>query len=499
MSLLPKINMRRTYLIARRDYLGYIKTWGFWISFFLPFIFGILGGVASTMEFDFSPTKYETIIDETGTHRAGIEARLERNVANMERDLIKAFAKPPLLSEAQAQSLMQVYDERGAQGVKEFAEAQIPGGAAQVQKVLDNLDPGMVFIDPPAQSLEALKPYLTGEKTLTHNGEEVELNGAVMITGDADAPLVNYWSTNFNNPKPKRLIENYFKDRDEAAYLSQAGLSKSDLKTVRSNSLEVEVFNPAKAADEDGADEAVNNSDKVPYFVAAAMAGLLWLTVFSGAYMLLTSMLEEKLNKLMEMMLASTRFSEIIFGKLLGVAALTITAMLPYIIIGIGLVLAFIFLDVDAEIAAGLSQSFTPKLIIFFFVFLILGYIFYGACFIALGSLSQSMQDAQTLTTPIVLILTLCVFVVPLGLENPDSPILRIASIFPLSAPFASIARLPSDPPLWELLLSAFVLALLCIGVVALAGRIFRYGVMSGSGAGAVVAWFKRTILRRPA
>jgi len=86
---------------------------------------------------------------------------------------------------------------------------------------------------------------------------------------------------------------------------------------------------PAKTVD-----ALVTKEDRAPYMVAAALAFFLWLTVFSGAYMLLTSMLEEKLNKLLEMMLASTRFAEIIFGKLLGVAALTLTAMAPYIILG---------------------------------------------------------------------------------------------------------------------------------------------------------------------
>jgi ABC-2 type transport system permease protein len=126
-----------------------------------------------------------------------------------------------------------------------------------------------------------------------------------------------------------------------------------------------------------------------------------------------------------------------------------------------------------------------------------LGYIFYGACFIALGALSQSMQDAQTMTTPIVIVLTLCVLVVPLGLATPDSPLLRLASLFPLSAPFAVLIRLPSDPPLWELILSAVLLGLLSLGVVWAAGRVFRYGVLSGSGMNAITGWFKRKLSRQ--
>ena len=237
-------------------------------------------------------------------------------------------------------------------------------------------------------------------------------------------------------------------------------------------------------------------TDRVPFIVAAILSGMLWLTVFSGAYMLLTSMLEEKMNKLLEMMLASTRFTEIIFGKLLGVAALTITAMLPYIILGIGAVIGFILFG-DPEIAQGLKNTFSIQMVVFFIIFLILGYIFYGAFFIALGALAESMQDAQTLTTPIMLVLTACILVVPLGMNSPDSPLLVFASWFPLSAPFAAIVRLPSNPPLWELCLSALFLGIISIGVIMLAERIFRYGVLSGAGVKGVTDWFKRKVLRR--
>jgi len=213
--------------------------------------------------------------------------------------------------------------------------------------------------------------------------------------------------------------------------------------------------------------------------------------------MLLTSMLEEKLNKLLEMMLSTVQFSEVILGKLVGVAALTMTAMMPYMLLGIGAVVAAFFFAPDPEIARGIAASFPPKLIFFFCLYLVLGYIFYGAMFIAIGSLAQSMQDAQTLTTPIILILTACIMIVPLAIDAPDSEIVRWASWFPLSAPFAAIIRLPSDPPMIELILPAVFVFLLTVGVIMLAGRIFRYGVLSGSGAVGVKVWFMRTVLRR--
>jgi ABC-2 type transport system permease protein len=281
----------------------------------------------------------------------------------------------------------------------------------------------------------------------------------------------------------------------ETRYLQSGQLSRDGLKESRDKALVFGAFNPAKISTGEGG-QKVTQLDRMPYFVAGIMAMMLWLAVFSGAYMLLTSMLEEKLNKLLEMMLASTHFSEIIVGKLIGVAALTMTAMLPYLVIGIGGVIAIILFG-DAETGSAIKQAFTWKMAVFFPLFLVLGYLFYGALFIAMGALAESMQDAQTITTPIVIVLTLCVLVVPMGIKNPDSAILIFASWFPLSAPFAAIARLPSDPPFWELALSAGFLALLSVGVIMLAGRVFRYGVLSGAGVKGAMAWIKRVIFRR--
>jgi ABC-2 type transport system permease protein len=493
--MLPAINLRRTFLIARRDYLGYVKTWGFWISFFLPFIGGALGYTFTQLDLEFSPPRYEAILDETGEHKAGIvalhEGRKKRQVELMIEGLGAA-----LLSDEDEAELKETLERDGIDAARKKIDILAP----EIARQLKNLDSKLIIIDSPGEIFEQIQPFLAGEKTIEFKGNQISLDGLLYIANEEDGTKVDYWSKNINAYEMSSLAADYFEQRAEENYLSQGNLSRVGLNEARERTLTINSYDPTKRVAAGEAPQTIGTADKIPYWTAGAMAFFLWLTVFSGAYMLLTSMLEEKLNKLLEMMLASTRFSEIIFGKLLGVAALTLTAMAPYLIIGVlGLIVVLFNDKVPPEIAQALTQSFTPKLLIFFFVFLVLGYVFYGACFIAMGALSQSMQDAQTITTPIVIVLTLCVLVVPLGLSNPDSPLLRLASIFPLSAPFATISRLPSDPPLWELILSAVLLAVVSLGVIWAAGRVFRYGVLSGSGAEAITGWFKRVVLRRKA
>jgi len=489
---LPSINLRRTYLIARRDYLGYIKTWGFWISFFMPFVFGILGFFLSSADLSVQPVRYETILDETGNHAAAI---LEADAERKERisTAIVVDVGKFLLNDEEAKELERIAEDEGGTEARQYLEAKSPEAAKRIKAPEDKT----IFVDPPARNIDDIKPYLRGNKLVSHNGEEVRLNGVLHIYNNG-TPTVNYWSPNFNNTAVQNMAERYFQDTAIRRYLESGGLSREGFNKAREGTISIATLDPNKTATADGEGQVVTLTDRIPLYVAIIMAVVLWLTVFSGSYMLLTSMLEEKLNKLLEMMLASTRFSEIMMGKLLGVAALTVTALAPYILVGIGTVISLIFFG-DPEVSAGLTQAFTLKMMIFFFIFLVLGYVFYGAFFIALGALAESMQDAQTLTTPIMLVLTACLMVVPISLESPDSPIITFASWFPLSAPFAAIIRLPSDPPLWELCLSAFFLFLCAMGVVWIAGRVFRYGVLSGSGVKGIKPWFMRTVLRRSA
>ena len=493
MNLLPKVNLRRTLLIARRDYLGYVKTWGFWISFLMPFLFAGFGFMMTRTDIDLSPTQQIAVLDETGQHA----------------DPFRALYDESLEEAAQAVMSTKAFFIQDKQKRAEFSKILSADGTNAAQEFIRNNNLGVSpdytapeakfdLIAPPADNLADLLPYLRGETLLNIDGNDVQLGGLILFkTGDDPSqPDAQYWSTNVNKLDAPNLVDRYLRRLARVTYLASGNLSVEELDRRTALAPEAKQFNPIKS---EGADQDVNSSDTVPFIVAAGVALMLWLTVFSGAYMLLTSMLEEKLNKLLEMMLATTRFSEIILGKLLGVAALTLSMMAPYILVGILGIVTYVAFGADQDVAKGLTAAFDAKMIIFLIIYLILGYLLYGAFFIALGSLSSSMQDAQTLTTPVLFILMACVAIIPLGLSAPDSPVLRIASFIPFSAPFASIVRLPSDPPLWELLLSTAFLTLLCIGTIALAGRIFRFGVLSGAGADAVISWFKRVVLRRKA
>lgn len=487
---LPRLNLRRTFLIARRDFVGYIRTWGFWLTTFGPFIFLFALMLISLFVAKSEPVSHATIFDETGLHTAAMERQLD---ANYERDLtysLKQFARFTVPKDQQ-EKFDQILETEGAEPARDFVLQVNPSVAKYVKLPQRKL----VLVPAPANDIDALKQFIADEKTVTVKGESVGLNGFLHIYQQGEGLKAEYWTTFPNNSEMENFTNGYLAANAQNVYLEAGGLTRSGLGDARDQALKVSKYNPKKAVD-DEVGQAITFEDSLPYIIASILSLMLWLTIFTGAYMLLVSMVEEKINKVLEMLLATTRFSEIFVGKLLGVALLTITSLLPWVILTIVGFYGLLSFG-DASVIEGFDEAISLKTYIFLPIFLVLGYVFYGSMFIALGALSESMQDASTLMTPMVLLMTACLAVVPLGLNFPDSPILTFGQWFPFSAPFAAIVKLPSDPPLWETLGSVLSLILSTILVVWLSARSLQHGVLSGSGVALLKGWVAINIFRR--
>jgi ABC-2 type transport system permease protein len=486
---LPKFS--RIWLIAMRDFMGYVKTWGFWLSFLFPVIgLGFVLAINNS-NFDLSPPRYETIIDETDFHGQQI---LDFYAADRDEQMartVKALAN--LLPEAEREAFRARVDEKGGKAGLQELQDRYPNVANQIELP----EAELIFVEPPATSLSELTPWLDGDERLAVDGKTPPLNGVIVIRGTKDAPEPQYWSKNFNNAPAERLINRYFRDKAKRVYLATGNLTAEGYDAALDGRTRVALFDPAElsGASEDDA-VSVSMWDRAPFFAGIGLAFFLLMTIFAGAFMLLTSMIEEKMNKLLEMMLASTRFSEIMLGKMLGAALLTFASLAPYLILTLGGIIGFLFFG-SAEQSEAIRDAFPLSTVIISLTFLVLGYVFYAAILIALGALAQSMQDAQTLSFPIMIVMFMGLGVIMFGLNAPDSGLVVFASIFPLTSPFAMMIRLASDPPLWQVLLSIVLLAISVVGVMWVCARVFRFGVLSGSGVAAITGWFRRTILRR--
>lgn len=197
---------------------------------------------------------------------------------------------------------------------------------------------------------------------------------------------------------------------------------------------------------------------------------LLFMVVIIGASPQLQGVIEEKMNRIGELLLGSARPFQILAGKLLGMSAT-------------GLVLSLIYLGGGLLAARhwNLAGDLRWDLPVWFMVFQVLALLLYGALFIAVGSACSDMKQAQTLLMPVSIALSLpLVLLVPV-MEDPTGTLARVASLVPLATPTLMMCRVAAAPnlPLWEPLLGVVLVLVATLISIWIAGRIFRIGYLS--------------------
>jgi ABC-2 type transport system permease protein len=193
--------------------------------------------------------------------------------------------------------------------------------------------------------------------------------------------------------------------------------------------------------------------------------------------MLLTSVLEEKSNKILDALMTSVSPLQILAGKLIGVACVSATLFSIWGVIG-ALGLSRVAMLENASFAAALAHAaLNPALALTFIACFVAGYLLYGAAFLGLGALCDSLQEAQTLISPIFVLLVLPIMLIAPAFESPKSPLIVAASWFPPFTPFIMMMRAPAGlsfaDAVGPVAVTLVALALVLVG----AARMFRAGV----------------------
>lgn len=249
--------------------------------------------------------------------------------------------------------------------------------------------------------------------------------------------------------------------------LESRGLSKRD---------------PVTGAVEDASD----TGQYAPFFVPFALLMLMFMVIMMSATPLMQGVVEEKMQRIAEVLLGSVRPFELMMGKLLGMSAVSLTITAVYL--GGGYWAAHHY---------GVAEYVGGPLLAWFFVFQALAALMFGSLFIAVGAACTDMKETQNLLWPVMLLACLPMFAVGSVLQEPNSPVATALSFFPFASPMLMIARMAVPPgiPAWQPLLAvlgALVTTVLCVYA---AGRIFRVGLlMQGKGAklGEMVQWVLR-------
>jgi ABC-2 type transport system permease protein len=243
-----------------------------------------------------------------------------------------------------------------------------------------------------------------------------------------------------------------------------------------------------------------------PNDVKGDLAG--WVGLFFGAVIfvfiflfgmtILRSVSREKTNRVVEILLATVKPRSLMLGKILGIGiSAFIQVFLWVLIIGAGLYFMreTIFMDIyDAsnQIEGQVSDynQFVELvfdrvqfgvMLFYFSLFFACGYLFYGAFFAALGATSGSESDGQQFLIPLILILCFALYAGYFALENPDSPLTTFLLYFPFTAPVVAMVKLSigfTDGDAYQLFVSLFLLVISSVGVIAIAARLFKNGLL---------------------
>jgi ABC-2 type transport system permease protein len=316
-----------------------------------------------------------------------------------------------------------------------------------------------------------------------------------------------YYSSNPLGSSAKESMTSAIRNRIEAIKLQESGLSKGFIDSLKSK-VKIETFKLTEQGIE-------NSSTDASTGLGFAGAFIMYLFIFIYGTMVLRGVVEEKSNRIMEVMVSSVRPFEMMLGKILGIAAVGLLQFVLWIVLSFGIItVAQSFLapetqqelvdanvksrsmgmelpldeqeaELLAEAKAGPGSFFDelktvnlPYFIAMFLFYFLTGYLLYAALFAAVGSAVDNETDTQQLLFPITIPIIIAIIVAQMVIQNPTSAIAFWFSIIPLTAPIVMIVRIPFGVPGWELALSMLLMVGGFLFTTWVAARIYRVGVL---------------------
>lgn len=235
-------------------------------------------------------------------------------------------------------------------------------------------------------------------------------------------------------------------------------------------------------------EEDTATSVGLSYFIGLVLDMMLYMFILIYGQMVMNSIIEEKNNRVLEIVVSSVKPSWLMLGKITGIGLVAITQILIWaVLIGSCSLWTMPLLgdlgaaSDNAEVTAAISQlsdsGFIAGLFVYLILFFIGGYLFYSAIYAAIGSAVDNVQDASQLSTIATMPVIIGIIASMSILSNPSSTLAFWVSIFPFTSPMAMMGRLPYGVPTWEILLSLVILYISFAFLIWLCAKIYRVGI----------------------
>ena len=227
----------------------------------------------------------------------------------------------------------------------------------------------------------------------------------------------------------------------------------------------------------------------INYILGIVLGMLLYMVIIIYGQMVLTSVVEEKSSRVLDVMVTSCSPFELMMGKILGIATVALTQIAIWAVLVIAASKFLIPALFSADIAATSDMmlqgvmgtlgdtGYITMLFTYLALFILGGFLLYASLYAAAGSAVDSVQDGQQFNTIIMMPIILAMIVMMSVFNDPNSPIAFWASMIPFTSPVVMIARIPFGIPTWEIVVSLVVLYLSFVLTTWLSAKIYRIGI----------------------
>ena len=371
-----------------------------------------------------------------------------------------------------------------------------------------------------------VKPYLVDNKSVTYSFydgpiddkqsfvNEKGVDALVMISAiDSVSKTLSVASY---SEKPLSIdlteeVRSKVNDAVEDYRISQYDIA--DLKTIME---EIRVNTPMSTYVFDDSGQEKESSFEVPMIISMVLSMIIYIFVMMFSGMVMQSVIEEKSSRVVEVLVSSVKATELMFGKIIGVACVALTQFFLWIVLTLVLVGGFAaFIGFDslmgdpaqaqemmemtaqmggadmAQMTEAISQESGlgtvlntlmdfnwGQMIFAFIIYFALGYLLYASFFAAIGSAVENEADTQQLQTPLTVPLLLAFFIAMYAFKAPDSPVVWWGSMIPFTSPIVMLARIPYGVPAWELVLSVALLVATFIACGWASAKIYKIGIL---------------------
>jgi len=293
------------------------------------------------------------------------------------------------------------------------------------------------------------------------------LDGFLLLPADAVATATaSYYGRNVSNLGERRTMERKVSDVLVSRRLTAAGLDPAKVKDL-TRELDLKAIRLSATGEREDRGAA--------FFLSIILLMILYTSILMWGQLVMTSVIEEKSSRVVEVLASSLPPTKLLWGKLLGVGAAGLTQFLVW-----SLSLFLISLAAAGPLVGSFKMPEVSPLVIGSFVlFFLLGFLFYASLYASIGAAVNTVQEAQNFVFPVIMPLIIGVVCFPVVLESPDGVLAVVLSMIPFLSPLMMFLRIVVlTPPLWQIAVSLALLALAIAGAVWVAARVYRVGIL---------------------